>query len=157
MLCSEAGFFVGPSQLDPLCTEKRCNNGVHAFWGRFGIRVKLGHKLIRAGSRALSEKAHLAGRAVALTIPLNTCRSLDRDGRLFSGRLGWLLAHALGHKELDRLAALHQTIGPTRFSGQPVPCDRVLHVSRTYPSLDTQCRPIPGITHYIALRNALEG
>ena len=83
----------------------------------------------------LSGKVHRSGRADLPAIPLRVCRFLDSGGRPFSGRSEWPLARASGHKRLDRLAALHQTIGPVRFSDQLVPCDHFLPVSRTYPSV----------------------
>ena len=65
--------------------------------------------------------------------PLKTHRSLDTGSKPFSGHAGRLLACAAKHIGLDRLATLHQSIDLTSFLGQLVPCDRVLHLSSTYP------------------------
>lgn len=112
-------------------------------WGWLRIRARITHKPKLCPGSMASIKVYLTGRADAPAIPLKTGCSLGSGGQSFSGRLGRPLAEVSGHKGLDRLAALHQAFGPIRFSGQPIPCDRALHVSRTYPVSLAPQTPIP--------------
>ncbi len=105
--------------------------------GRFGIRVKLVTGSSDPMSDVCPRRFALSDAPYAPAIPLKTNRSLDTGSRTFSGRPSQLLARAAEHIGLDRLASLHQSIDSNRFLDQPIPCDRVLHVSRTYPRLDS--------------------
>jgi len=103
--------------------------------GRMRIRVKLITSPSGQISDACPGRLAFSDAPDAPATPLKTHRSLDASGGPFSGRPGRPLARAAEHMGLDRLAALHQAIDPTCFFGQPVPYDRVLHVSSTYPTL----------------------
>ncbi len=103
------------------------------FRGRFGIRVKLVTSSSGLVSGVCPARLAFSDAPDAPAIPLKTRRSLDAGSGPFSGRHGRLPTRAAEHTGFDRLPALHQGIDSTCFLGQSVPCDRVLHVSSTYP------------------------
>ena len=59
---------------------------------------------------------------------------LQRAG-LNSGHQGRPLTRASEYEGTVQPAATYQLIDQQKFSGRPVPCDRILRISRTYPEL----------------------